>query len=146
MFCGLRLYVLSNRFSKPKHTLRFALTSTFFLLERRLYDECTYSNGLKRMSSRVGSRSSIQTSGTSQGGLNDYPCGGDIVMTQYLNLSAVREALHVVKEEFFSVDNAEGDFNYTPTEPDLTDFYKAMNGKLRILVYNGGLCFYVYRF
>lgn len=84
-----------------------------------MYDECTYSNGLLT------------------GGLNDYPCGGDIVMTAYLNLSAVQKALHV-ESEFFNVDNAEGDFDYTPTEPDLTGFYKEMNGKLRILVYNGG--------
>ena len=57
-------------------------------------------------------------------------------MTKYLNLSVVQEALHV-ESEFFEVDNAEG-FDYTPTEPDLTGFYKEMNGKLRILVYNGG--------
>ena len=63
-------------------------------------------------------------------------------MTDYLNLPAVHDALHVVSE-FYSVDNAEGDFDYTPTEPDLTGFYKEMNGKLRILVYNGGTCIIV---
>jgi hypothetical protein len=36
------------------------------------------------------------------------------------------------------VDNAEG-FDYTPTEKDLTGFYKSINGKLRVLVYNGTL-------
>ena len=86
-----------------------------------LYDECTYSNGMLKA------------------GLNDYPCGGDIVMTNYLNMAVVQEALHT-ESIFFSVDNAEGDFDYTPTEPDLTGFYKEMNGKLRIVVYNGGQC------
>jgi len=85
-----------------------------------LYDECTYRNGMMLTE-----------------GMNDYPCGGDIVMTEYLGLDAVKKALHV-DSEFFSVDNAEGDFDYTPTEPDLTGFYKEMNGKLRIIVYNGG--------
>ena len=84
-----------------------------------LYDECTYRNGM-----------------TLQGGLNDYPCGGDIVMTDYLQLDAVRQALHV-RSDFFSVDNAAGDFDYTPTEKDLTGFYQEQNGRLRILVYNG---------
>lgn len=86
-----------------------------------LYDECTYSNGMMKE------------------GLNDYPCGGDIVMTDYLNMKVVQEALHT-ESTFFSVDNAEGDFDYTPTERDLTGFYKEMNGKLRIIVYNGGAC------
>jgi hypothetical protein len=90
-------------------------------IARSLYDECTYSNGIMLT-----------------GGLNDYPCGGAVVMMDYLNLPAVRKALHV-QSDFFSVDNAEGDFDYTPTEPDLTGFYREMNGKLRILVYNGGM-------
>jgi serine carboxypeptidase-like clade I len=86
-----------------------------------LYDECVYSGGLRRVA----------------GSVNDYPCGGDVVMQQYLDLPVVRQALHV-ESEFYSVDNAEGDFDYTPTEPDLQDFYKSVNGKLRVLVYNGG--------
>jgi carboxypeptidase C (cathepsin A) len=84
-----------------------------------LYDECTYRNGMMLKS-----------------GVNDYACGGDLVMTDYLNRHDVQDALHV-QSDFYSVDNAAGDFNYTPTEPDLTGFYKEMNGKLRILVYNG---------
>jgi hypothetical protein len=73
------------------------------------------------------------------GGLNDYPCGGDLVMADYLNLPVVRDALHVKKSDFFSVDNAEGDFDYVPSERDLTGFYKEVNGRLRILIYNGGM-------
>jgi carboxypeptidase C (cathepsin A) len=46
------------------------------------------------------------------------------------------DAFHV-RSTFFEVDNAEGDFDYTPTEPDLQPFYKEMNGKLKILIYNG---------
>lgn len=91
--------------------------------EYALYDECTYRNGLLK-------RRAVQ------GALNDYPCGAGPVLEQYLKLSAVKEAFHV-KGTFFEVDNAEGDFDYTPTEPDLTGFYKEVNGKLRVLVYNG---------
>jgi serine carboxypeptidase-like clade 1 len=86
--------------------------------EYGLYDDCTYRNGLLK------------------GGLNDYACGGGVVMLNYLNMSQVKEALHV-RGSFFETDNAEGDFDYTPTEPDLTVFYKEINGKLRVLVYNG---------
>jgi hypothetical protein len=94
-----------------------------------LYDDCTYSNGINK---NRGQTSLVN------GGLNDYPCGGELVMAEYLNLPVVRAALHVEKTDFFSVDNAEGDFDYVPSERDLTDFYKEINGKLRILIYNGG--------
>jgi Serine carboxypeptidase len=57
-------------------------------------------------------------------------------MEEYLKLPQVLEAFHV-RSVFFEVDNAEGDFDYTPTEPDLQPFYKEMNGKLKVLVYNG---------
>jgi carboxypeptidase C (cathepsin A) len=86
--------------------------------EYGLYDDCTYRNGLLK------------------GGLNDYACGGGIVMESYLKIPAVREALNV-HSEFFETDNAEGDFDYTPTEPDLTGFYKEINSKIRVLIYNG---------
>ena len=56
-------------------------------------------------------------------------------MDQYIGLDAVKDAFHV-ESEFFAVDNAEG-FDYTATEKDLTGFYKSINGKLRVLVYNG---------
>lgn len=88
-----------------------------------LYDDCTYRNGLKSSPSRVG------------GAVNDYSCGGDIVMQQYIHGPQVQEALHVASE-FFAVDNADG-FDYTPTEKDLSGFYKEINGALRVLVYNG---------
>ena len=86
--------------------------------EYSLYDECTYNNGLL------------------EGALNDYPCGGGPIMEEYLKIPIVKDAFHV-RSEFFEVDNAGGDFDYTPTEPDLTGFYQQMNGKLKILVYNG---------
>jgi serine carboxypeptidase-like clade 1 len=92
--------------------------------EYSLFDDCTYRNGL----------SSSQTSSLT-GAVNDYACGGGIVMQQYINLDAVQDVFHV-ESEFFEVDNAEG-FDYTPTEKDLTGFYKSINGKLRVLVYNG---------
>jgi len=85
-----------------------------------LYNDCPYRNGLAAI----------------QGGQNDYPCGGGIVLEEYLKLDSVISALHV-QSDFFETDNAEGDFKYTPTEPDLTGFYKEINGKLKVLVYNG---------
>jgi len=93
--------------------------------EYSLYDDCTYRNGLFRTSKAA-----------VDGALNDYSCGGGEVMDQYLKLDAVRDALHV-EAEFLSVDGAGGGFSYTGTEPDLRDFYKEINGKLRVLVYNG---------
>lgn len=92
--------------------------------EYALYDECTGRNGLLKSRPRL------------EGALNDYPCGGGPVMENYFTLDVVKDSFHV-KSTFFEVDNAEGDFDYTPTEPDLTGFYKEVNGKLRVLVYNG---------
>lgn len=86
-----------------------------------LYDECTYDSAFALRSL--------------QGGLNDYPCGTDRALQAWLKDPGVRSALHV-RSEYFAVDNAVG-FDYTPTEKDLTGFYKEINGKLRVLVYNG---------
>jgi carboxypeptidase C (cathepsin A) len=86
--------------------------------EYALYDECTYRNGIL------------------QGGVNDYPCGGGPVLDDYVTLDAVKDAFHVPNATFFAVDNAEG-FDYTPTEPDISGFYKSQAGKLKMLVYNG---------
>ena len=88
--------------------------------EYSLYDECIYDHD----------------NGIMKGALNDYACGGDKVMEMYLKTKEVHQAFHL-QGEFFSVDNAEGDFSYTPTEPDLTGFYREMNGQLKVLVYNG---------
>lgn len=105
--------------------------------EYALYDECTYRNGLK-WKQRLGIRGVHNTDKELVGGaLNDYPCGAGPVLEEYLALGdIIREAFHV-RSTFFEVDNAEGDFRYTPTEPDLEDFYREVNGKLRVLVYNG---------
>jgi carboxypeptidase C (cathepsin A) len=92
--------------------------------EYALYDRCIYRNGLLKSRPRV------------RGALYDYPCGGGPVMESYFKMDAVKDAFHV-QSDFFEVDNAEGDFDYTPTEPDLSGFYKEINGKLRVLVYNG---------
>jgi len=102
--------------------------------EYALYDECTYNNGLK-WKTRLGLHS--VKANELNGALNDYPCGAGPVLEEYLALGdVVRDAFHV-RSTFFEVDNAEGDFEYTPTDPDLEPFYKDMNGKLKILVYNG---------
>lgn len=88
--------------------------------EYSLYDECTYRRGL------LGVHDS----------LNNWSCGGGLVMEEYLKLAVVQEALHV-KSNFLITDNAEGDFDYTPTEPDITGFYQEINEKFRVLIYNG---------
>ena len=61
-----------------------------------------------------------------------------VVLESYVKLPSVREAFHVGDTEYYNADNAVG-FAYTPTEPDLTGFYKdvALNTNLSILVYNG---------
>ena len=86
--------------------------------EYNLYDDCGARNGL------LG------------GAENDYPCGGGPVMDDWVKLAQVKKALNVPDATFFSVDNAEN-FDYTPTEKDLTGFYKSQLGKLQMLVYNG---------
>ena len=105
------------------------------LFEYALYDECTYQNGLK-WKKTLGLDHNHHDLNLN-GALNDYPCGAGPVLEEYLSLgSVVLDAFHV-RSTFFEVDNAEGDFDYTPTEPDLQPFYKEMNGKLKILIYNG---------
>lgn len=90
-----------------------------YYYEYSLYDDCIYRND------KLG------------GAVNDYPCGGSPVMDVYLRMSQVKEALKVSHASFFSVDNAAGDFDYTPTEPDLRPFYQEIQGKLKVLIYNG---------
>ena len=99
--------------------------------EYSLYDDCTYRNGLLLKQQKEGLPLSVDSGGA----LNDYPCGGGVVLEEYLKLDVVKNAFHV-RSNFFEVDNAEG-FNYTPTEPDLTGFYKIINGQLKALIYNG---------
>lgn len=103
-----------------------------------LYDDCTYQNGL--LKSRL-TNANMNNIGTIGGALNDYACGAGPALEEYLKLDAVKDAFHV-KGKFFEVDNAGGDFNYTPTEPNLSNFYQEVNGKLRVLIYNGdtGTC------
>uniref|UniRef100_A0A7S3PEG2 Carboxypeptidase n=1 Tax=Amphora coffeiformis TaxID=265554 RepID=A0A7S3PEG2_9STRA len=94
-----------------------------------LYDECTYDDAFGAAAPSSGG------DGLVGGGLNDYPCGTDRALQAWLKDPAVQKALHV-RSEYFAVDNAVG-FDYTPTEKDLTGFYKQVNGKLKVLVYNG---------
>lgn len=59
-------------------------------------------------------------------------------MEEYLKLDVVQKAFNVQESEYYSVDNAQG-FDYTPTEKDLSGFYKhvALETDLAVLVYNG---------
>ena len=95
--------------------------------EYALYDECGARNGL------------LSSASPYKGAENDYPCGGGVVMNDYVDLPQVKEALHVINATFYSVDNAEN-FDYTPTEKDLSGFYASLakgNQALKMLVYNG---------
>ena len=56
-----------------------------------------------------------------------------------MKLDVVREAFHVGDVDYYETDNAQG-MAYTPTEPDLTTFYRdvAVNyPNVSVLVYNG---------
>ena len=101
--------------------------------EYALYDDCTYRNGLLKSSQHMApNERSNHLTASMKGAMNDYPCGGGIVMQEYLGLAEVQNAFHV-QSDFFEVDNAVG-FDYTPTEPDLTGFYKEILGKLKVLI------------
>lgn len=94
--------------------------------EYNLYDDCTYRNGILA------------------GAVNDYACGGDLVLEAYFQHPEVLAAFHV-PNNYYSVDNAVG-FDYTPTEKDLRPFYKSItqdnmlrdsDAQIRVLIYNG---------
>lgn len=113
-----------------------------------LYDDCGAENVLsswreatkpdaylnrRRRQQRVGTP--IPSAHVSGG----HPCGGTGAMLEWLNVSDVKESLHVPADAFFFLtDNGVG-FNYSVTEPNLMPFYKrvAQNTSLRTLVYNG---------
>ena len=112
-----------------------AKTQSGGFYEYALYDDCTYENGLLESTTRRPHHRSDLPQFPVNGGLNDYPCGGGDVMGYYLNSTAVMEALHV-QGPFYITDDAEG-FDYTSTEPSVENFYKSVNGNLKVLVYNG---------
>ncbi|KAL7581813.1 hypothetical protein ACA910_022337 [Epithemia clementina (nom. ined.)] len=125
-----------------------------YVYDYGLYDECTYENGLLSSSSSSSSKRKNQQKQRMMatmmmmmmmkqqpslgGGLNDYVCGGDVVLGEYLKLDIVREAFHVSNAQYYETDDAK-DFAYTTTEKDLTGFYRdaALHTDLAILVYNG---------
>lgn len=65
------------------------------------------------------------------GALNDYPCGGSTVMTEYLALKEVQEAIHV------KTDVPHFPFNYTQSEKNLLPAYPGFIEKYRVLIYSG---------
>jgi len=125
-----------------------------------LYDDCTYSNDLRRRMRGVHekgghaswrlSRDSERAAGGQQqqqqlpgGALNDYVCGGTGAMELYVHHPDVKEAWHLDPDAvFFMSDNGDG-FNYNLTEANLMPFYRDLAvGKwkdlgVRVLVYNG---------
>lgn len=112
--------------------------------EYSLYDDCIYENGFLQRMQLIQARNQQQSLYPMMpltGALNDYACGGGVVMEQWLKLPSVKQALHVENATFFSVDNAQGGFRYTPTEKDLRGFYYNLvtnpNVNVRVLIYNG---------
>eukprot|EP00051_Salpingoeca_urceolata_P027094 m.480013 g.480013 ORF g.480013 m.480013 type:complete len:468 (-) comp21667_c0_seq1:66-1469(-) len=63
------------------------------------------------------------------GALNDYPCGGETVMEEWLRLPEVAKALHVL--------TGTGGMQYTRTVADLRPLYKRLAQKYRLLIYSG---------
>ena len=117
-----------------KNMLNKATKQAGGFYEYSLYDDCTYSNGIRRRRRQL----EVVT-----GALNDYVCGGGPAMEEYVKHALVKEALHVPKDSFFfDGDNGVG-FNYSMTEPNLMPFYtsvaKGMYAKegVRVIVYNG---------
>ena len=118
-----------------------------------LYDDCTYTNPFslahKRLDRYGAAPGYTRWSGGedqrgSQGGaLNDYACGTAGSLFKWVDLAAVRSALHVSADSnWFCADNGVG-FVYNVTERNLMPFYlDVVEGKyasrgLRVLVYNG---------
>jgi len=62
------------------------------------------------------------------GAVNDYPCGGEKVMDQWLALASVQQALHV---------KPGGQQTYKKTATDLLPLYKQLVQKYRVLIYSG---------
>jgi serine carboxypeptidase-like clade 1 len=111
-----------------------------------LYDECTYSNPFTlshRRLNRFGAAPGYTLWAGERGALNDYACGVSGSLFKWVDLAAVRAALHVPGDSnWFCADNGVG-FVYKTTEKNLMPFYRdVMEGKhadkgLRVLVYNG---------
>lgn len=103
-----------------------------------LYDTCGKENVLSSYLNKDRKYwSSVQPSMSLHGALNDYPCGGVGAMLKWLNNSKVTKALNIPTHAFFFLtDNGVG-FNYSTNEPNLMPFYQEVNGKLRVIVYNG---------
>jgi serine carboxypeptidase-like clade 1 len=129
-----------------------------------LYDDCIYSEGVRRRRRRLQAQSrGDAASPLAQLGFevdeagrampvparaklgdhnspteNNYKCVGDSTVL-WSNASSVRVALHVpVDSYFFNGDNGEG-MTYHLTEKNLMPFYQevAKSTKLRVLIYNG---------
>jgi len=100
-----------------------------------LYDDCIYDESFRRRRQLLGQPSAPYPF---RGGLNDYACPSN-AMTTWLNLPAVRDALHIQPDnKFNSADNGVG-MNYTLSEPNVLPIYERArrDSKLRVLVYNG---------
>mmetsp|Transcript_13124 Transcript_13124/g.19639 ORF Transcript_13124/g.19639 Transcript_13124/m.19639 type:complete len:484 (+) Transcript_13124:74-1525(+) len=122
--CGIealksRGITLSNECAQA---ISYATATVGWYYEYNLYDTCTYQEGLRRRRLEA---------------LTDYPCGGGLVQDMWVNLSSVREALHVPLDSFFY--SADGDDTvYKLTETDVRRVYRSAAEKgLRMLVYNG---------
>lgn len=76
---------------------------------------------------------SKRSGGAVEGALNDYPCGGEKVMTEWLARKDVQAAIHV------KTDVPHFQFNYTMSEKNLLPAYPGFIEKYRVLIYSGNV-------
>eukprot|EP00054_Salpingoeca_dolichothecata_P015795 m.91549 g.91549 ORF g.91549 m.91549 type:complete len:465 (-) comp21661_c0_seq1:64-1458(-) len=97
-------------------------------------DQVTLTQVRKQLAARSVSVSGFKDSAKPHpqlgGALNDYVCGAQRAMEQWLDRSDVQEAIHVSKQ---------GHMQYRETAPDLRPLYKELANKYRILIYSGSV-------
>eukprot|EP01084_Bolivina_argentea_P077655 140898_1 len=101
-----------------------------------IYDKCYLENDMVN--------SGIYSSGFNGAqyiGPNQYECGGQTVLSIYLNMDEVKEAIHVPQwihwEEGIGPDNNIIWLGYTNSQTDEIPYYKKWVNKYRILIYYG---------
>jgi len=117
--------------------------------EYHLYDMCVFTDpnlpqGDQPEEEEKLATRSLQSTGVEPdpigGGMNQYPCGGGGVVSDWVKTPEVRKAFGVASDAFFlSADNGVG-MHYKQTETNLIPFYRELAQKhddIRVLLYLG---------